>query len=370
MSDFSKAFGSFGSFAGSIANSGLTSAADSFLSGLSNSIFGGITAKRDWKYKQKEMALQQDYNLQNMQKQYDYQLDFWNKQNQYNDPSNAVARWRTAGVSPMAVFGSSPGGAGVAGGSVSVPNSENPNASGVNQRGLPMMTLAEASQMRNQQKLADADVDLKAALAEYYRGNTRDPEETKRGQSLENSLLEQRVIGEELANRIKKNDADFSDYALGNRKQLSDAEVKRAIETNNKIIADTALSVSQKELNEQSARESVARILQIEAQTALLANQNKWYGKLTQAQIDSIMQGIDESVNRMSLNDSQKFLNAAKEWNTMADTKGKDLDNWRKEFYKELEKALYSDGDSDTPNVLGEMIYGLFSGVKGFSPFK
>ena len=201
-------------------------------------------------------------------------------------------------------------------------------------------------------------------------GDTRDPEETKRGQRLENSLLEGRVIGQELANRITENDAEFSDYALGNRKRLSDAEVTRAIETNNKIIADIALSASQKDLNEQMARESVARIFQTEAQTALLQNQNKWYGKLTEAQIRSINQGIDESLNRMSLNDSIKFLNAAKEWNTMADTKGKELANWRQELANKLAGLEYGSGDTTNPSIGGDIWYTLQKFFDLFHIFK
>ena len=175
-SAFSTAFGSLGGALGNVASGGLASAADSFLGGVSNAIFGGITAKRDWKYKQKEMALQQQYNLENMQKQYDYQLDFWNKNNQYNDPANATARWRAAGISPQAVYGSGAQGAGVSGGSVSVPNSDNPKASGVDQRGFAGMTLAEAAMMRNQQRITDADVKVKEAEARLKNSQAVDQE--------------------------------------------------------------------------------------------------------------------------------------------------------------------------------------------------
>lgn len=333
------------------------SAASAAFTGAASLGTSAIKNKKSYKYSTKFLSEQEKYRKLAFQDS----VDFWKQQNEYDNPSNQVSRLRSAGLSPLSEFGVQ-GSQGLS--SVQGVDGSQFQADGAR---LPSLDLA---QLAMQKESLDADINLKKAQADKLRGDTRDPDETKRGQRLENNLLEENVIGKRLANRITENDAEFSDYALGNRKQLSDAEVVRAVETNNKIIADTALSASQKKLTEQQARESVARILQTEAQTALLENQNKWYGKLTQAQIDSIYQGIDESVNRMSLNDSQKFLNAAKEWNTMADTKGKELDNWRKEFYKALDKSIYSDGDSDSPNALGEMIYGLFSGVNGLSPFK
>ena len=107
-SDFSKGFGNLGSLMGSTA----AGAVGNIASGAANALFGGIQARRNWKYKKKEMALQQKYNLENMQKQFDYQQEAWNRENRYNDPRNASARWRLAGISPNAVFGNSPGGAG------------------------------------------------------------------------------------------------------------------------------------------------------------------------------------------------------------------------------------------------------------------
>ena len=71
MSDFSKAFGSLGSLMGSTA----AGAVGNIASGAANALFGGIQARRNWKYKKKEMALQQKYNLENMQKQFDYQQE-------------------------------------------------------------------------------------------------------------------------------------------------------------------------------------------------------------------------------------------------------------------------------------------------------
>ena len=59
MSAASGAASSFGSSAGS---------------GLGNALFGGISAKRQWKYAQKQMALQQQYALEQMAKTAEHQL--------------------------------------------------------------------------------------------------------------------------------------------------------------------------------------------------------------------------------------------------------------------------------------------------------
>lgn len=79
--------------------------------GLLGQIFAGANARREWKYKQKEMALQQQYALEQMQKQAEYQYSNWQKQfdyeNTYNDPSAIRDRWQKAGASLAAVLGSS-----------------------------------------------------------------------------------------------------------------------------------------------------------------------------------------------------------------------------------------------------------------------
>ena len=63
--------------------------------GLADALFGGISARRNWKYKQKEMALQQQYALEQMSKSAEFQLahdkQMFDYQNAYNDPSAVLA---------------------------------------------------------------------------------------------------------------------------------------------------------------------------------------------------------------------------------------------------------------------------------------
>lgn len=99
------------------------------LIGAGSSIVGGgvsaagsaVRTKKQWRYRQKEMALQQEYALAQMQKQYDYWKQQTDYMNEYNDPSALLARWRSAGVTPAGVLGQS--GVSVSGNSASGPGS-------------------------------------------------------------------------------------------------------------------------------------------------------------------------------------------------------------------------------------------------------
>ena len=97
--------------------------------GLGNALFGGIAARRQWKYQQKQMKLQQQYALEQMAQSAEYQLkhdkEMFDYENAYNDPSKVFERYLKAGVTPAAVLGSS--GVGV---SATVPTSSGGSPSG------------------------------------------------------------------------------------------------------------------------------------------------------------------------------------------------------------------------------------------------
>lgn len=67
--------------------------------------------KRQWKYQQKQMKLQQQYALEQMQKQGEINYANWQKQfdyeNSYNDPAKVFDRYLKAGITPAAVLGGS-----------------------------------------------------------------------------------------------------------------------------------------------------------------------------------------------------------------------------------------------------------------------
>jgi len=91
---------------GAILGAGALSAGGQVASGLFKP-----SLKRQWKYQQKQMKLQQQYALEQMQKQGEINYANWQKQfdyeNAYNDPSKVFDRYLKAGVTPAAVLGSS-----------------------------------------------------------------------------------------------------------------------------------------------------------------------------------------------------------------------------------------------------------------------
>lgn len=292
-SDFSKGFGNLGSLMGSTA----AGAVGNIASGAANALFGGIQARRNWKYKQKEMALQQKYNLENMQKQFEYQQEAWNRENRFNDPRNASARWRLAGISPNAVFGNSPGGAGVAG-SAGTPDVSNPSAGGNVDTSTyhPTLTPVEMMRARNEQKVADSQADLNKALADKARGETPDAGETKRGQKLYNDGLEltNKLTASKVINQDTQNELDALDLRMKN--ELFDTTVKiekqkaenlaKQYEQMNQQIAESA---ARENLTKAQVQEVASRIA-LNAAYAYLANtQADWHGKVSQAQIDEFV---------------------------------------------------------------------------------
>lgn len=80
-------------------------AAGSMAEGGISNFFGGQNAKRNFKYWQKMADIQQFKQSQTMDKQYRLQNEFVDKQNMYNLPQNVVARYRQAGINPLAAFG-------------------------------------------------------------------------------------------------------------------------------------------------------------------------------------------------------------------------------------------------------------------------
>lgn len=147
---------SSGSALGSGFQSGLSSAG----SGLFDTIFGGITAKRQWKYRQKEMELQQQYALDQMQKQFDLQRMVFDYTNEYNDPKNVIARNLAAGINPQAAIGGSIGIGSMPSGpsSAGTPSSSFANPSSGLNAGDPNQSQLVDSQRRVNDTQADKNV--------------------------------------------------------------------------------------------------------------------------------------------------------------------------------------------------------------------
>lgn len=318
MSDFSKAFGSLGSLMGSTA----AGAVGNIASGATNALFGGIQARRNWKYKKKEMALQQKYNLENMQKQFDYQQEAWNRENRYNDPRNASARWRLAGISPNAVFGNSPGGAGVAG-SAGTPDVSNPSAGGNVDTSTyhPTLTPVEMMRLKNDTNVANSVVNLNNAKADEARGNTKDPGVTKQQQKLDFDWALVKKQREEIQKSVDEINSEYqravneADLQIKQQilfetmakidKLLADKEVSEEMKANLKEQRNLIRAQVDTEESKQRNLESGADLADAQAKTE---NELRRLRKsLTQNQIKEITQKIRES-RVLTAQGVEKFL--------------------------------------------------------------
>lgn len=352
MSDFSKAFGSLGSLMGSTA----AGAVGNIASGAANALFGGIQARRNWKYKQKEMALQQKYNLENMQKQFDYQQEAWNRENRYNDPRNASARWRLAGISPNAVFGNSPGGAGVAG-SAGTPDVSNPSAGGNVDTSTyhPTLTPVEMMRAQNEKKVADSQADLNNALANKARGDTKDPDITKRSQLVQLSRDEIAKETEEVQRDILKIQKIFAAAKEANDVAIQRAKFLEIIANCNKLLADKNVSEEMKEKLEADKKLAQEMVDTEKAKQRNLDSQTETENQIREGRKSLTNAQAKEALSRAGLNelardrDSYEFflrLVNADDVNSPAQAVSKFVRMFKSRFNRDLadyQKAALSD---------------------------
>lgn len=206
-----------------------SSAGSSAGGGIADALFGGISARRNWKYKQKEMALQQQYALEQMSKSAEYQLahdkQMFDYQNAYNDPSAVLERNLAAGLNPAAVLGQS--GVGVSAtvptSSGGAPSGHGPVASGVggglaalagNPSAYADIELKDAQQERERSAAA-----LNDAEADWYKSQTLDKTLRERLMKAQAGLAEAGIT--ESSSRASLNAAITLSYSIDN--ELKDA---------------------------------------------------------------------------------------------------------------------------------------------------
>lgn len=192
--------------------------------GIADALFGGISARRNWKYKQKEMALQQQYALEQMSKSAEFQLahdkQMFDYQNAYNDPSAVLARNLDAGLNPAAVLGQS--GVGVSAtiptSSGGAPSGHAPVASGSgggiaalagNPSAYADIQLKDAQQERERSAAA-----LNDAQADWYKSQTLDKDLRERLMKAQAGLAEAGIT--ESSSRASLNTAITLSYSIDN----------------------------------------------------------------------------------------------------------------------------------------------------------
>lgn len=184
-------------------SAGASSFGSSAGSGLGNALFGGISAKRQWKYAQKQMALQQQYALEQMAKSAEYQLrhdkSMFDYENAYNDPSKVFERFAKAGINPAAVLGQSGAsvGATIGTGSGSAPSAGGPSASGVIGSGAAFngnpTAIAQNALLEATKDKAREDARLSAAQATRIENETQGSSYYKTMADLNQQLLAHNV---------------------------------------------------------------------------------------------------------------------------------------------------------------------------------
>lgn len=263
------------------------------------SILAGLgAAAASFAMKEGHNAIAQSRNEKNMALEHDYWKRRVNQLEEMNKPSRQVAKWRSAGIAPQAVFGNSPGGAGIAT-DASAPNSQTPMGSSDFNF---VTTIAERQRMKNEKAIADATVNKLNAEAEKLRGDTKDPTVTRESQRLEfdwNIVKKQREQVQLAVDEINK---EFQ-RAINE----ADMQIKRGLYSEtlakiDKLIADKDVSDEMKQNLRKQRGLIESQISATQAQTDLTNAQAKTENELrklrkalTQNQINEITQKIRAS---------------------------------------------------------------------------
>lgn len=264
------------------------------------SILAGLgAAAASFAMKEGHNAIAQSRNEKNMALEHDYWKRRVNQLEEMNKPSRQVEKWRSAGIAPQAVFGNSPGGAGIAT-DASSPNSQTPMGSSDFNF---VTTIAERQRMKNEKAIADATVDKLNAEAEKLRGDTKDPNVTKDLQQLEfdwNIVKKQR--------EQVQLDVDEIDKEFRRAVNEADLQIKRGIYSEtlskiDKLIADKEVSKEMKQ-NLQKQRDLIeAQIDSTKAQTGLTKAQTKTENDLREKRVKLTGAQATELLSMAGLND-------------------------------------------------------------------
>ena len=212
--------------------------------------------KRQWRYQQKQMALQQKYALEQMQKQGEINYSNWQKQfdyeNAWNDPSKVFDRYLKAGVTPAAVLGSSGVGinATMSGGSAGSVGASGPSAGSLNfSSPLPpgtgsaaVSTALDAMGVNSTIERNQAAANRDNAEADLMRGNTHSADWRKEMDDLEKKALQHNInnaaelirLNRALAD-IHAADAEYADLMATYKFQDFSAMYAKHVEEANQI---------------------------------------------------------------------------------------------------------------------------------------
>ena len=203
--------------------------------------------KRQWKYQQKQMKLQQQYALEQMQKQGEINYANWQKQfdyeNAYNDPSKVFDRYLKAGVTPAAVLGSSGVGinATMSGGSAGSVGASGPSGGSFDfSSPLPPGVGSSAAGTALDAMGVNSTIERNKAAAARDEAEARSIDAQNVGNQLYTAMAQARIALDEAITK----------HNLAARDVL---EIQEDIEKNNRFISDTTLLSSIDEKKNQAA---------------------------------------------------------------------------------------------------------------------
>lgn len=234
------------------------------------------------------------------QEQFKVNQEQWNLQNQYNSPSQQVARLKAAGLNPAIAYG---GNSSVTGNSDPAPNLDYGDVIASS----PVIDPTVASNVFSQLANVTADVDLKRAQTENYQANTARTKKltnaeydqltsvtrynealtdvaVKQLDELQNKiqLLDLDIDEKKMLNEILENskDARIKAYTLENdltAENIKNVNKQTSVyeETINNLIADTKLKVSQKAVADEQKYNVKQQTYLFQSQMRVLAEQAK-----------------------------------------------------------------------------------------------
>lgn len=309
------------SFGQALGQSAASTGTTGLISGALGQLFGGMNARRQWRFQQKQMALQQKYALEQMQRQSELSYANWQRQfdyeNSYNDPSKVFDRYLKAGVTPAAVLGSSGVGvnATMSGGSASMPSASGPSGgSPISPAGFaPADPTSIAQNM-----VAQSTVDRNSAAANRDNAEARSIDDQNVGKQLYTLMAETRVALERASAKHNLAVADV-------------LKIQESLERNALFISDATLLSAIAEKKSQAAL--------VDAEVRRLNIENEHLGAVMSAQ--ALMMNTQAALNQILGEQAREVIESLRLNNI--DTANELARNWEKRFDVEIPNPQYSE---------------------------
>lgn len=308
------------SFGQALGQSAASTGTTGLITGALGQLFGGMNARRQWRFQQKQMKLQQQYALEQMQKQSELSYANWQKQfdyeNAYNDPTKVFDRYLKAGVTPAAVLGSSGVGvnATMSGGSAAMPSASGPSGGASVAPGgfAPADPTSIAQNM-----VAQSTVDRNSAAANRDNAEARSIDDQNVGNQLYTLMAQTRIALDQAATKHNLAAADV-------------LKVQESIEKNALFISDTTLLSSIDEKKNQAAL--------VAAEVRRLNIENENLGAVMSAQ--AFMMKTQAMLNQVLGEQAREVIESLRLNNL--DTANELVRNWDKRFEIEIPNPQYS----------------------------